>query len=91
MAEKDQSTVAYLEEHQLDYIEQIESLLERARDGQSIGCTIIEFAADGSLVSEQLGTAPDDRSLIGELGACSADLCANLAVESVFEMLDEIE
>ncbi len=85
----DDDKVRYLDPEQPEFIEQLEGLLQRAREGETIGCTLFEFTSEGDLYSECLGFPPDYRSIIGELSAYSAEVANIAALEAFANAINE--
>jgi hypothetical protein len=79
--------ITYLEDGQVKFIEQLEALLNEAREGKIVGCTLIKLDASYYLESDSLGCAPDDISLVSALHAMAAETTAQHAVETAVDML----
>ena len=80
--------VEYLEEQQAEYIRQCEELLQRAREGKSIGCVAFEMDSEGYIEVEHLGVLPDDRAFVGHLAEQMADCITNMSVDAVFDAME---
>lgn len=88
----DAKKVAYLDETQVDFIADVQKLLDDAKAGHLVGLTCIKMDSQYFLQADQFGIIPDDSTLIGTLAEMSAAVISesvvNKAIEAVTTELD---
>ena len=83
-----EGTVQYIDEAQLDYIETVEAVLDRAKEGATCGALIIEFTGE-ELEAQFIGYQAESWEMIALLGMLLDEVRVEAIAANVIEQLIE--
>lgn len=84
--------VKYLDDTQVEFIAECQSLLDDAKAGDLVGLTCVRMSSDYFLQSAQYGIIPADSSLIGTLAEMQGQVISNMSVErAINEVTEELD